>query len=238
MQFKPLPDSLPPARRKFTEMMRTLLSATGGTLRSVAVADGVLSSSSALQRLASGQVKNPSKELIFALRKHAEDNNAVGLVTEEELLCLLQQVWDESRQIAAGPAVITVTHPDDEAPAVPAAETGARSVAPVPASDGDRRNGLVPGTPWPVDELVLHLDSGRYEHALGMLDYAGTKAPAEEAAAAIKACRSRDLTEAREILLRKVGARSEKIVFEVINHLIHVGDVMDAQELARMRSCA
>lgn len=236
MQLKPLPASLPPARREFTEVVRTLLYDTGGTFRSVA--DQVLSCRSALHRLAWGQVQNPNRSTVLALRRLAECKKPVGTVTEEDLQRLLQRVLDENKRTVAGPAAITAAQTDSEAPAATAAGTGAPSVAPVPTSDGDRRNGVALDAPWPVDELALHLDSGRYEHAVGMLDYAGTKAPAEEAAAAIKACRGRGLTEARETLLRKVGARSERIVFAVVSHLIHVGDVMDAQELARIRSYA
>jgi hypothetical protein len=145
-------------------------------------------------------------QTVLALRRLAERKNPAGTVTEEELQSLLQRALDEDMPTAAGPA-----------------------------ADGDRRNGLAVDVLWPVDELALHLDSGRYEHAVGMLDYAGGKAPAVESAAAIQACRGRGLTEATDTLLRMVGSRHEKIVFEVVGHLLDVGDVADARALTQIR---
>ncbi|MFG1617996.1 hypothetical protein ACGFI3_35035 [Nonomuraea wenchangensis] len=156
-------------------------------------------------------------------------------MTEEELQRLLQRVLDEGMHTAAEPAVDTVADADGAVPAATAAGTGATAVAPVPAANGDRRNGLMQAVQWPIDELVQHLNHGRYEHAVGMLDYAGGKAPAMEAAAAIQACRSRGLTEATDTLLRAAGSRPEKIVFAVVSHLIDLGNVEDAGTLARMR---
>lgn len=234
-QMKPLSASLPPARRELAQAVRSWLQNTRLSLRSVR--SKVLSSRSALSRLAAGQVRNPNWDVVFKLRRLAEDKNPIGTLSEKELRRLLQRVAEEGQDIAAGPAVDTVAHVGGEATAASTAGTGASLVAPVSAIDGDRRNSSMAGALWPVDELMLHLDSGRYEHAVGMLDHAGGKAPAIEAAAAIQACRDQGLTEATNTLLRAVGRRPEKIVFEVLTHLIDIGDVTDAGALARIR-CA
>ncbi|MFD0405395.1 hypothetical protein, partial [Kitasatospora sp. NPDC127116] len=109
--------------------------------------------------------------------------------------------------------------------------TGGRAAAGPPAGEGDRRIERAAGLQWPVDELVLHLDSGRYEHAVGMLDYAGDEAPAAESAAAIQTCRSRGLTEVADALLRKVGSRPDRFVLDVVGHLMDVGSHADARAL-------
>ncbi|PZG07098.1 hypothetical protein C1J01_41445 [Nonomuraea aridisoli] len=206
----------------------------GGSFRSIACQ--IHCSRSALNRLASGQVQNPDRKTIHKLRRLAEHKNPAGTITEEELQRLLQRVFDEDTHTATEPAADTVAQANGRAPAAPAAWTGAPFVAPVQGADGDRRNGLRAEPLWPVDELVVHLDSGRYEHAVGMLDYAGGKAPAKESAAAIQACRGRGLTEATDTLLRKVGGRPEEIVFTVIRHLIDAGNAADARALAQIRS--
>ncbi|MFB4271210.1 hypothetical protein [Nonomuraea sp. GTA35] len=192
-------------------------------------------SRSALERLASGKVQNPDPQTIHDLRQLAERKKLAGTVPKEELQRLLQRVSDEDQRPATGPAADTVAHVNGGTPAAPVAGTGAPSVAPVPAARGDRRNGSAANVLWPVDELKLHLDSGRYEHAVGMLDYAGGKAPAVESAAAIQACRGQGLTEATNTLLRAVGSRPEKFVFAVVGHLIDVGNVTDARALAQIR---
>ncbi|MEV4391211.1 hypothetical protein [Nonomuraea sp. NPDC049607] len=230
---KPLSTSLSPARRELAQAVRILLHDTGGSLRSVGFQ--IHRSRSALDRLASGQVQNPDTQMVLALRQLAERKNPAGTVTEEELRRLLQRVLDEGIFTAAGPAADIVAHADGGTSAATAARTGALSVAPVPAADGNRRNGSTAEALWPVDELVLHLDHGRYEHAVGMLNYAGGKAPAVEAAAAIQACRARGLTEATDTLLRAVGSRSEGIVLAVVSHLIEFGNIPDAGALSRMR---
>lgn len=230
---KPLPASLSPARREFAQAVRTLLDDTGASLRSVE--RQIHCSRSALDRLAWGKVQVPDLQTVLDLRQLAERKNPAGTVTGEELQRLLQRVSDEDKRAAAGPAADGVAHADDAAPAAPAAGTGSTDGAPVPAADGDRRNSFAADALWPVDELALHLDSGRYEHAVGMLDYAGGKASAVESAAAIKACRGRGLAEATDALLRKVGSRPEEIVFAVVGHLIDAGDVADARALTQIR---
>jgi len=232
-RMKPLPSSLLPAQREFAQVVRTLLHDTGGSLRSIE--KQIHSSRSVLHRLASGQVQHPDLKTVFKLRRLAEHKKPVGTVTEKHLRNLMQRVSDESVCAAAGPARDAVACADDGASAATATGIGTPAVAPVPAADGDRRNGATTDVLWPVDELALHLDSGRYEHAVGMLDYAGGKAPAVEAAAAIQACRGRGLTEATDTLLRKVGSRPEKVVLAVVGHLMDLGNVPDARAVARIR---
>lgn len=235
-QMKALSTSLPPARRELAQVVRTLLHGMDESLRSVG--RQIHSSRSALNRLASGKFLTPDAETVLELQGLAERKERAGAVTVSYLERLLQCVRDEyeSTAAAAGPAADIVPCTRGGAPAALAAGTGAPSVTPVPAAEGDRRNGSVADPQWPVDELMLHMDSGRYEHAVGMLDYAGDEAPAVESAAAIQACRSRGLTEATDALLRKVGSRPEKVVFAVVVHLIDVGNVTDSRALAALRS--
>ncbi|MFD0904580.1 hypothetical protein [Actinomadura sediminis] len=144
---------------------------------------------------------------------------------------LLQRVSDESDAVVPGPTTGIVAGARGEASAPLALRTGASPGAPVPGAMGDRRNRSMSDPYWPVDELRLHLESGRYEHAIGMLDYAGDEAPAVESAAAIQACRSQGLTEATDALLRKVGRRPEKFILAVVGYLLDAENTTDARAL-------
>jgi hypothetical protein len=229
-QMKPLPTSLLPARRELAPAVRALLRETGGSLRGVA--GQINSSRSVLSRLASGQSLTPDEDIILKLHELAERKGRAKTMAKSELQHLLLRVRDEPATAAARPAADTVARMHVGAPAAPAVGTGAPFVAPVPTAERDRRNGpTAVKPPWPVDELMLHLTNGRYEHAIGMLDYAGDEAPAVESAAAIQACRNRGLTEATETLLRKVGSRPGDVVLEVIGHLIDADHVTDARAL-------
>lgn len=233
-QMKPLPTSLPPARRELAQTVRALLRETGGSLRGVS--RHVHSSRSALSRLASGKFRTLDEETVFRLHQHAERKGRAQIMPMSDLQHLLERVNVESATEADMPAACTVGRMHDGEPAASAVgTTGALFVAPVPIAEWDRRNGSAAVEPsWPIDELMLHLANGRYEHAIGMLDYAGDEAPAIESASAIQACRSRGLTEAAETLLRKVGSRPKDVVLTVIGHLIDAGDVTDAQALTRV----
>ncbi|MEU8513398.1 hypothetical protein AB0C76_17670 [Kitasatospora sp. NPDC048722] len=235
--MKALPPSVSPARRELAQAVRTLLSATGGSLRSVA--DQIHSSRSALNRLASGKVLFPDADTVIELHRLAEHKDRAGVLALADLKCLVQRVSDEYEAAAAGtssaevagPAADTVASTRGGAPAALAGGTGVTSAAPVPPAEGDRRNGSAAELQWPVEELALHLDSGRYEHAVGMLDYAGDEAPAVESAAAIQRCRSRGLTEAVDTLLRKVGSRPDGFVLAVVGYLMDAGSHADARAL-------
>ncbi|WP_327074499.1 hypothetical protein OG196_32170 [Kitasatospora purpeofusca] len=235
--MKALPPSIPPARRELAQAVRTLLGAAGGSLRSVA--GQIHSSRSVLNRLASGKVLFPDADTVLKLHRLAECKANAGVVAVADLERLVQRVSDEYESAAAetgsaavaGPAADTVASTRGGAPAALAGGTGVTSAAPVPPAGGDRRNGSAADLQWPVDELALHLDSGRYEHAVGMLDYAGDEAPAVESAAAIQACRSWDLAEAADTLLRKVGNRPEGVVLAVVGHLMDAGNLADARAL-------
>ncbi|MBV2152022.1 hypothetical protein [Kitasatospora sp. SUK 42] len=212
-----------------------MLRAIGGTLRSVA--GQIHSSRSALYRLASGKVLFPDTDAVLKLHRLAQRRTGVEVVPESDLRALLQRVLDEGEHAAAADNSIA----EADRPALEEATgmgggaqeggTGAPAVAPVPPAEGDRRNERATGLQWPVDELVLHLDSGRYEHVVGMLDYAGDEAPALESAAAIQTCRSRGLAEVVDVLLRKVGGRPDRFVLDVVGHLMDAGGHADAREL-------
>lgn len=229
-QMKPLPTSLPPARRELAQAVRTLLRETGWSLRDVA--DQIHSSRSVLCRLASGKFLTPDENTVLKLHQLSERKGRAKTMAMSDLQHLLRRVRDEPATAAVRPTADTVARMHGGEPAAPAVGTGAPFIAPVPTAEGDRRNGSAAvEPPWPVDELMLHLANGRYEHAIGMLDYAGDEAPAVESAAAIQACRSRGLTEAAETLLRKVGSRPGNVVLAVIGHLIDANNVTDARAL-------
>ncbi|WP_030055261.1 MULTISPECIES: hypothetical protein [Streptomyces] len=235
--MKALPASIPPARRELAQAVRTLLGATGGSLRSVA--GQIHSSRSVLNRLASGKFLFPDADTVLKLHRLAEYKDRTGVLALADLKRLIQCALDEcataadsdGSAAAARPAEATVAMLRGGATAALAGGTGVPFTAPVPPAEGDRRSGSAADQQWPVDELALHLDSGRYEHAVGMLDYAGDEAPAMESAAAIQACRSRGLTEAADTLLRKVGSRPEKVVLAVVGHLMDADNLADARAL-------
>lgn len=235
--MKALPPSLPPTQRALAQAVRTLLHATGGSLRSVACQ--IHSSRSVLNRLAAGEFLFPDAETVFKLHRLAEHKARTGVVAIGDLQSLLQRLSAERESAAAdngsaeaaGPAADIVASTRGGAPAPLVDGTGVSSAAPVTRTEGDRRNGSVADLQWPVDELALHLDSGRYEHAVGMLAYAGDEAPAVESAAAIQACRSRGLTEAADALLRKVGSRPKGVVLAVVGHLMDADNLADARAL-------
>lgn len=229
-QMKPLPSSLPPARRELAQAVRTLLRETGGSLRRVAVQ--IHSSQSVLYRLESGRFVIPDEKVILDLHRLAERKGRGRTMAVSELRHLLRRVRDESAAAAARPAADTVARIHRGEPAAPIAGTGAPCVAPVPTQSGDRRNSSAAvGPQWPVDELIRHLANSRYEHAIGMLDHAGDEAPAVESAAAIQACRNRGLADATETLLRKVRSRPGDVVLAVIRHLMDADDFKDARAL-------
>ncbi|MFB6889240.1 hypothetical protein ACFCX4_08000 [Kitasatospora sp. NPDC056327] len=217
--------------------MRTLLGATGGSLRSAA--GQIHSSRSVLNRLASGKVMHPDTDTVLKLHRLAERRSTAGVVALAELKRLMQRVSEEYETAADGSGPATAVKPAADtadsmrggAVTALAGGTGAAAAAPVPPAEGDRRRGSAADLHWPVDELLLHLDSGRFEHAVGMLDHAGDEAAAAESAAAIHACRSRGLSEAAEALLRKVGSRPEAVVLTVVGHLLDAGNPADARAL-------
>ncbi|WP_326634658.1 hypothetical protein OIE67_52400 [Nonomuraea fuscirosea] len=171
---------------------------------------------------------------VLGLRKLAECKNPAGTKSEEDLRCLLQRAQDEDEvQTDAEEPADLPAHAVRRFP--PAPGTGAPHVAPVPAAEGDRRNDLTADVLWPIDEFVGHLDSGRYEHVVAMLDFAGGQAPAIEAAAAIRECSSRGLTEATDTLLRKVASRPGDFVLAVVGHLMDAGNFPEARTLAQIR---
>lgn len=196
------------------------------------VAPRIQSSRSALSRLLLGQVQSPDMRTVLELRKLAERRNPAGTVSEEDLRRLLQRAQDEDQADAEEPADLPA-HAARRSLSVPG--TGAPHVAPVHAAEGDRRNDSTADALWPIDEFVGHLDNGRYEHIVAMLDYAGGKAPAIEAAAAIRGCSSRGLNEATDTLLRKVASRPGDFVLAVVGHLMDAGNFPEARTLAQMR---
>lgn len=232
-QMKALPASLPPARRELAQAVRALLHDAGGSLRNVA--PQIHSSRSVLHRLAWGKFYIPDADAVVRLHRFAAGKNRGASVALSDLRHLLQRVQVESAAAAEKPAADTVAGTHGGLPAALTAGTGAPFVTPVPAFGGDRRQGLAADQPWPIDELALHMESGRYEHAVGMLDYAGGAAPAVESAAAIQACRARGLTEAADALLQRLRNRPEHDAFAVIRHLIDAGNVADARALAEIR---
>ncbi|MGW7447627.1 hypothetical protein [Kitasatospora sp. NPDC054795] len=232
--MKALPSSVPPARRELAGAVRAMLRATGGSLRGVA--GQIHSSRSVLNRLALGKVLFPDTDTVLKLHRLAKSKGGVEVMTEDDLRALLQRVSDECESAFATDNIsAAVNRPAaedvDEMRGALEGGTGAPFDAPVPLAEGDRRIERAAGLQWPVDELVLHLDSGRYEHAVGMLDYAGDEAPAVESAAAIQTCRSRGLTEVADALLRKVGSRPDRFVLDVVGHLMDVGSHADARAL-------
>jgi hypothetical protein len=222
---KPLPASLSPARRELAEAVRTLLDDAGGSLRSVA--NQIHSSRSALGRLAAGQVGYPDKKTVLNLLRLAARKNPAVTMTEEELERLVQQVWDEDPHVARPAGALADGGTTTAGPGTP-------HVAPVLVGGGDRRNCLTAYVRWPIEELAKHVDNARYEHAMGMLDYAGGRAPAKEAADAIQACRDWGLAEAVDTLLRMVGRRPGTQVLAVVGHLMDVGNIADARALLRI----
>ncbi|MER5352066.1 hypothetical protein ABT093_17270 [Kitasatospora sp. NPDC002551] len=235
--MKALPLTIPPARRELAQAVRTLLDATGGSLRGVA--GQIHSSRSALHRLASGSFLFPDADTVLKLQRLAEHKAGAEVVAVDDLRSLLQRASGRHEPVSAASSQAAADRPAADAldgtrrGTLAALEggTGAPPVAPVPPVEGDRRNGQIADLHWPVDELALHLDSGRYEHAIGMLEYAGGEAPAVESAAAIQACRSRGLTEAVDTLLRKVVSRPDGVVLAVVGHLMDSGSHADARAL-------
>ncbi|MFC5182265.1 hypothetical protein [Actinomadura harenae] len=206
-----------------------LKQATGRTYRDIARL--IHSSRASLQRLASGKTRFVDRETVLKVHELAEQLSGPQSITKAYLQDLLQRVHEEALAAAAKPASEAAEDLQGEGPAAPVAGTGIPRGAPVPVPGWDRRNDSELDLGWPVDELAVHLDNDRFEHAMGMLDYAGGEAPAVESAAAIQACRTRGFGEAAETLLRKVRSRPADDVLRVIGHLISVGDYLDAQAL-------
>jgi hypothetical protein len=247
-----LSSDLLPGARKLAEAVRELIDILGysyATLgRPSTYAEGVSpASKDTFNRLADGTIGSRSNaQAVRCLRSLAASRRPGGkIISEEALQELWDLAWDEKVQAKAdaGRRSVLTAAPAGASPMPAAANAAAdrflhqhadaavSGVAPVHPASGDRRNLTRPDVAWPVDDFVMFADRGEHGRAVGMLTHAGGTAPALEAAAAVAACRDRQLSDAAMTILRHAGKRPHPEILGIAGSLLDLSLCGDARQL-------
>lgn len=245
-RFSDLPTDLPDERAQMALAVRTMIEETGLPYRSIerelrhkAESAGYLRSDGYLTRsvlscLANGQRKRaPRARPLRGLHELAVENStspeAVLAWTELEALLLsfaalrTEAAIGLAACVACGTACVAC-----KAAALPGklgsqfkpAGIASPLVAPVPPSEGDRRNRLDYDIAWPAArDLAGYILVDDLERANGLIRHVSIEAPPAETADAVAACRDLELHEATDAIIRYAGQRPDRDVLEIVRSL-------------------
>lgn len=207
-------------RRKRLEQLRTERDLTATErLDLVELAEGRFFSKSALEELVKGRRKHPPRESeLRELYDFAHGGHGSREGWEELLFKTIRSVRDQ-----VCPACGTAAAPTKECAGAKPAENVAVIApggAPVPISEGDRRNEIKLEMAWPsiaevvwspVIELSEYVSAGKLENANGLMRHVGIEADPLETADAIVACRQVDMSDAADTIIGHAGNRKELV---------------------------
>ncbi|GAA5084496.1 hypothetical protein GCM10023319_29550 [Nocardia iowensis] len=228
-------DKLSPAWRDLAEAVRVLIRQTGRSLRAIESAireklDELRKEARADEyklRLKYGYL---TKSVLWDWA-HGNRKRAPKIVQLKELhnLALASAgaadeviSWDDLERLWHNVA----TKPAEIAPASEA------TVAPVPRSEGDRRNIAILEIAWrPAKDLATYISVGNLERANGLIRHVGSEADPAETADAVISCRDLGMPEATRAIIDYAGNRPERDVLHILHSLKQRGRRADADAL-------